>query len=152
MTQTEIALHDLYLEDETAWLEAMVQRIEAGAFQELDYANLREFLSDMAIRERREVASRMATLLTHILKWTFQPESRTRSWKGTIIHQRHELEDMASRGVLRNHAEAVLPDAYCKAVQRAAAETGLSETAFPVECEFSFDDLLAFDPPSDPSE
>jgi hypothetical protein len=150
MTQTEIA-HDLYLDDETAWLEAMVQRIESGAYQELDYANLREFLSDMAVRERREVESRMRVLLTHILKWRFQPDHRTRSWKGSIIAQRQELISMASRGVLRNHADNVLLDVYRDAVEQASAETGLPANSFPAECEYSVDELLAFVPSSDPS-
>jgi len=39
-----------------------------------------------------------------------------------------------SRGVLRNHAEAVLADVYRKAIERAAAETGLPVETFPVEC------------------
>jgi hypothetical protein len=59
MTQTELALSDLYLADETAWLEAMAELIESGNRSDLDFANLREYLSDMAKRDRREVRSRL---------------------------------------------------------------------------------------------
>lgn len=85
MTHTEIALTELYLEDETAWLDAMADLLKAGSYAELDHANLQEFLSDMANRDRREVESRLVVLLTHVLKWVAQPDHRTRSWKSTIL-------------------------------------------------------------------
>lgn len=148
MTRTVLPLTELYLEDETAWLDAMADRIRAGAHAELDYANLEEYLSDMARRDRREVESRLVVLLMHILKWMYQPDQRTGSWRGSIVEQRQELIRLASRGVLRNHAESVLNEAYTEAVERAVAETGIAIEAFPAECEYSVDELLAFDPSS----
>ncbi len=143
--QAPDALHELYEMDETAWLEAMSELIQEGRCEELDYQSLKEYLTDMARRDRRELESRLATLLVHLLKWTHQPERRSGSWRGTIIEQRHELERLARRGVLRNHAEAVLADAYAEAVERAAAETDLSRETFPPECPYSLDQLLASD-------
>lgn len=133
----------LYERDETAWLEAMSEMIRLGRLEELDYPNLAEYLTDMARRDRREVESRLTVLLTHVLKWVHQPDRQSGSWKGTIIAQRQELEGLASRGVLRNHAEAVLADVYRKAVERAAAETGLSIETFPDTCPYALDDLLS---------
>jgi Domain of unknown function DUF29 len=146
MQRTELALPDLYAEDETAWLDAMVERLAAGAYADLDYASLREYLTDMAKRDRREVRSRLVVLLAHVLKWVHQPGHRSNSWRGSIVEQRQELRWLAGRGVLRNHAEAVLPDAYQEAVERAVADTGLPATTFPAECPYSVDELLAFDP------
>ena len=146
MTHTEIALTELYLEDETAWLDAMADLLKTGSYAELDHANLQEFLSDMANRDRREVESRLVVLLMHVLKWVAQPDHRTRSWKSTILEQRQELVRLASRGVLRNHAETVLPDVYREAVERAAIETGLTIADFPTECEYTLDMLLSFNP------
>src|SRR5437016_10413994 len=116
-------LAQLYESDETAWLEAMARLIQRGRRDELDYAHLEEYLTDMARRDRREVESRLTTLLTHILKWMHQPDHRSRSWRGSIIEQRQELSRLAERGVLHNHAEAVLGDVYGQAVERATAET-----------------------------
>jgi len=138
-------LSELYEADETAWLEAMAELIRDRQLSGLDYAHLQEYLTDMALRERREVTSRLTTLLTHVLKWSFQPKRRTRSWRGTIIEQRQQLEDHASSGVLRNHAEAVLAEAYKKAVERAAAETGLRADKFPAECPYTLEQLLTKD-------
>jgi len=136
-------LAQLYEADETAWLEAMAELIQQERWADLDYAHLRDYLSDMARRDRREVESRLAVLLTHLLKWMHQPKKRSRSWRGTIILQGQELEGEAARGVLRKHAEAVLADAYAKAVKRAAAETGLPAKVFPAECPYTLEQLLS---------
>jgi hypothetical protein len=135
----------LYEQDETAWLEATAELIRRGRLDEVDYPHLAEYLADMARRDRREVESRLAVLLTHALKWVHQPERRSGSWKGAVVEQRQELEGLASRGVLRNHAEAVLAGVYRKAVERAAAETGLAAETFPAACPYTFDQLLSAD-------
>ena len=146
MPEFDVSLSELYLEDETAWLDSMADLIQSGAYSELDYANLREYLTDMARRDRREVESRLVVLILHVLKWVSQPRLRCRSWQSSIIEQRQELTRLASRGVLRNHAEAVLDEVYSEAVERAVAETGLEVSDFPEECAYSLSELLAFDP------
>jgi hypothetical protein len=146
--RTAAGLSQLYEADETAWLEAMAELIQQARWDELDYAHLGEYLSDMARRDRREVKSRLTTLLAHVLKWVHQPDHRSRSWRGTIITQRQELSDLAAGGVLRNHAEAVLADAYAEAVERTAAETGLAAESFPDECPYTLEQLLSADFPS----
>lgn len=142
-------LAELFEADETAWLEAMVELIRQRQWDELDYRHLEEFLGDVARRDRREVESRLATLLAHLLKWVQQPEQRSRSWRGTIVEQRFELERLADRGVLRNHAEAVLASAYVEAVKRAAAETGLAEESFPAQCPYTLEQLLTAELPAE---
>ena len=135
-------LADLYEIDDTAWLEANSEPIRSGRFDEVDFSNLAEYLSAMARSERREVASRLLVLIAHLLKWRYQPDHRTRSGHGTILHQRHELEGWLESGVLRLHAAEVLAQSYVKAVRQAAVETGISESAFPTECPFSLDEVL----------
>lgn len=147
--QAASILSQLYEADETAWLEAMADLIRQGRWAELDYSHLEEYLSDMARRDRREVESRLTTLLAHVLKWIHQPDHRSRSWRGTIIEQRQELSLHAASGVLRNHAEAVLPAAYAKAIERAAEETGLSAESFLAECPYTLEQLLATGFPAD---
>jgi hypothetical protein len=142
-------LAQLYEADETAWLEAMAELIAQGRWDDLDYAHLGEYLSDMARRDRREVKSRLTTLLAHLFKWLHQPERRSRSWRGTIIEQRQELSGLVTRGVLRQHAEAVLAEAYAEAVERVVAETGLAADAFSAECPYTLEQLLSPDLPTD---
>jgi hypothetical protein len=99
----------------------------------------------MARRDRRDVKSRLGQLMAHLLEWEFQPGQRSRNWRATIIRQRQELADLASTGVLRNHAEAALREAYPSAVELATAETGLARDTFPGECPYTVDGLLATD-------
>jgi hypothetical protein len=131
--RTPHALAALYEADETAWLELTADLVRAGRLGEIDPRTLAEYLTDMAKRDRREVFSRLVTLLTHLLKWEHQPEGRTGSWRGTIREQRRELRQLLESGTLRNHALAVLADAYAEARAQAADETGLGVATFPVE-------------------
>ena len=133
----------LYERDETAWLEAMSGLAASGRYSEMDYRHLSEYLADMAKRDRREVFSRLVVLWTHLLKWQHQPEGRSGSWRGTIREQRRELRQLLESATLRNHAEAVLADAYAEARRQAADETGLSLDAFPTEDAQGLDELLA---------
>ncbi len=144
-----VALTDLYLEDETAWLETMADLIGAGAVADLDFDHLREYLLDMARRDCREVESRLVVLLMHLLKWEHQPGQRSRGWHATIAEQQQELRRLAGRGVLRDHAQANLTDLHPDAVARAAAETGLEPDAFPAVCAFTFESALGFVPRMD---
>jgi Domain of unknown function DUF29 len=133
----------LYESDETAWLEAMSELIEQGRVDELDYPHLAEYLADMAKRDRREVESRLTLLIEHLLKWTYQPEKQTGSWRRTIVVQRQELAEMCGKGVLRSHAEENLAKSYAKAAERAISETGLAFNTFPTESPYSLDQLLS---------
>ena len=147
-TRPTVTLSGLYEADETAWLDVMVGMIRAGRVEELDFANLGEYLTDMARRDRREVKSRLVILIAHLLKWSDQPGRRSTSWRATIITRRQELDDLIGGGVLRRHAEDVLSDAYRNAVELATAETGLPHESFPSECPYSLEGLLAIDLPA----
>jgi hypothetical protein len=142
-TTENLPMSVLFERDETAWLETMSQLAAEGRYAEMDYPNLSEYLADMAKRDRREVSSRLVTLLAHLLKWEHQPDQRCGSWRGTILEQRRELRKLVESGTLYNHAVAVLAEAYDDARRQAAAETGLPRTAFPGACRWDLDKLLA---------
>jgi hypothetical protein len=128
--------------DETAWLERTAELIQAHRYDELDYQNLAEYLGDMARRDRREVVSRLRTLLAHRLKWDHQPDMRTSSWATTIRVQLHELQDIFESQTLRNYADEIVAKAYTRARKEAADETALPESRFPAECPYTIDELL----------
>jgi hypothetical protein len=143
MTLTESPpLADLYLQDETAWLDIMSKLVAERRFAEMDLPHLSEYLNDMAIRDRREVCSRLMTLLVHLLKYEYQPEKRPGSWDATIMEQRDELRMVLESRTLFNHAEKRLADAYENARKRAAAETGLPRSTFPAECPWDLETIL----------
>lgn len=136
-------LCELYETDETAWFEEMARLIADHRFKELDTEHLSEFLSDMARRDKREVLSRLVSLLVHLLKWKHQSAQRSNSWQATIANQRDELNDLLESATLRKHAREVLDKAYERAVRQAALETGLEIGSFPTECPFTLESALA---------
>jgi uncharacterized protein DUF29 len=135
-------LAQLYEKDETAWLEAMARLIKQRRRRELDFVHLAEYLTDMARRDRREVKSRLATLLAHLLKWRHQPKKRSRSLLVTAEQERQALVELLGSRTLRNHAEAILADAYADGLRLAIVETGLPTNEFPAECPFTLESLL----------
>jgi hypothetical protein len=137
------SLSSLYEQDETAWLETMAGLVARKQYADLDHKNLSEFLFDMAKRDRREVHSRLVILMCHLLKWEQQPEKQTGSWRGTIREQRRELRLLLDSKTLKNHAEAILADAYADARKQAADETEMKLSRFPNECRWDVDDLLS---------
>ena len=145
VTKTLDSLKDLYLADETAWLDATAELIRAGRLDDLDYTHLAEYLEDMAKRDRREVFSRLVVLLSHLLKWQFQAEGQSASWRGTIREQRLHLQLLLESATLKKHAESVLAEAYARARKDAADETGMKLSRFPKECSWDIDELLSDD-------
>jgi len=135
-------LSDLYTTDETAWLEATARLVAEGRFAEVDAANLIEYLTSMAIRDRREVKSRLTVLLIHLLKWYYQPDKRTPSWMETVRNERLELEQLLESGTLLNHAETVFTEVYGRARAEAVRETKLDAEVFPAGCPWTFEEVL----------
>ena len=135
-------LQELHEQDQIAWLEEMAGLLREQRYEELDYSNLETFLLEMAQRDRREVKSRLTLLLTHLLKFDYQPEERSRSWQVTILHQRQELQDVLESATLNHYFLTIIESAYANAVKRVALETGLAETVFPATCPYSAAQIL----------
>ncbi|HVC94743.1 MAG TPA: DUF29 domain-containing protein [Pirellulales bacterium] len=141
--RTVLATAGLFELDETCWLEATADLIRQGQLDSVDLATLAEYLTDMARRDRREVFSRLVVLLSHLLKWEYQPDRRSGSWQGTILEQQRELRQLLDSGTLRDHATAVFAEAYADARKQAAAETEIARGTFPEECPWDLEGALA---------
>ena len=97
----------------------------------------------MGASERRELISRLAALLAHLLKWQYQPSFRGRSWQLTIKEQRRQLQrHLKDNPSLHARLDEFIADSYIDSVLLAAKETGLDESAFPIQCPYAQDDLL----------
>lgn len=146
--QANSAVASLYESDETGWLEWTADLVAQGRCDELDRENLSEFLRDMARRDKREVRSRLRILLTHLLKWEYQQDKQTGSWRATILTQRRDLKMILESSTLRNHASEILAETYRDALEMAAVETMIAEEVFPCESPWSLDQLMDEDEPS----
>ena len=68
-----------YEKDVVAWADEQAALLRAGKFSALDIEHIAEEIEDVGKSEQRELASRMALLLAHLLKWQYQPERRGRA-------------------------------------------------------------------------
>jgi len=135
-----------YDEDFYAWTQEQARLLRAGAFSEVDASNLAEEIEDMGKSNRRELGSRLAVLLMHLLKWQFQPNRRSPGWAATIAEQRDEIAEVLSDSPsLRSVVGDKLTTIYARARRKAVSETGLPEKAFPEECPFKPEQILAED-------
>jgi len=132
-----------YETDVVAWSKEQAALLRAGRLSALDIEHIADEVEDVGKSEQRELASRMALLLVHLLKWRHQPERRGKSWEFTVREQRRaivlHLEDVPSLRVTLGNPRwfaAVWSDALAKA----AEETGL--TSFPETCPWSQAEIL----------
>lgn len=134
-----------YDTDVVAWANEQAALIRAGQFDQLDLAHIAEEIEDVGKSEQREIASRMAVLIAHLLKWQFQPDRQSGSWERTIKEQRKaiaiHLRQVPSLKPKLNDAEW-LAVVYGDAVGIASKETGLDGYAFPEFCPWAMSDVL----------
>lgn len=132
-----------YDTDFFSWTEQQARLLRAGELTDVDAQNLAEEIESAGRSDRREIRSRLIVLLTHLLKWEFQPDARSGGWLGTIRGQRDEilaiLEDSPS---LRPVVPSGLARAYKRARENATEETRLPDTAFPAEYPFTPEQIL----------
>ena len=134
---------NLYDQDFYLWIETISKQLKAGKFAEIDLANLIEEIESMGKSEKRELKSRLIVLLMHLLKWQYQPEKRSESWRSTITEQRIcielLLEDSPS---LQPLLIEIFADCYEKARLKASEETGIKLNFFPKESPFTLAETL----------
>ncbi|WP_295445700.1 DUF29 domain-containing protein [uncultured Thiodictyon sp.] len=135
-----------YAEDIAAWSREQASLIRQGRFDLVDIEFVAEEIEDVGKSEQRELASRMAALLNHLLKWQLQPERRGASWEITIRNQRLGLSKRLARTPSLN---PMLTDPdwqeeiWADALAACAAETGL--VTLPLTCPWSFAQVLTLD-------
>ncbi|WP_107670378.1 DUF29 domain-containing protein [Cyanothece sp. BG0011] len=143
---TQINSSTLYDTDFNLWIEATVKQLKSGDFNEIDLDNLIEEIEAMGRSEKRELKSRLAILIMHLLKWKYQGIKRSNSWLNTIREQRLQLslllQDSPS---LKPLLEQEFEQWYNYAKKEAAKETKLSLNTFPESCPFTIEMVLDSD-------
>jgi Domain of unknown function DUF29 len=135
-----------YDTDFYAWAQQQAQALRAKDWSALDLEHLAAEVEDLRKTERRGVRSQLRLILSHLLKWVYQPEKRTESWRSTIANGRvlvqEDLEDLPS---LAPELESLAAWAYPRARRDAVKDTGLPLTTFPEACPWSVEQVLAED-------
>jgi hypothetical protein len=135
-----------YDRDVILWSEEQARLLRARRFSELDLEHLADEIEDVGKSEKRELASRMAVLLAHLLNWRSQPESRSKSSGATIAIQRKRIalvlkETPSLRAVMRNRDWQ--DGVWLDAVAQAQKETGIE--ALPEACPWTMDQAVDAD-------
>jgi hypothetical protein len=133
----------LYEQDFFLWSQTMAEALRSGNFAQLDLENLAEEVASLGRRDRRELQSRLVVLLHHLLKWQFQPEMRSGSWRGTLAEQRMRIRNLLKESPsLRSFFEESVAESYEDAKVQASAETGLEIVTFPEICPYEIGEVL----------
>ena len=133
---------DLYERDYYTWALEQAQALRARSSEALDWENLAEEVEGLARTEARELESRLEVLLIYFLKWRYQPNKRSRSWRLTIREQRQRLAQLLAdnpglKGTLGESTTAT----YALARIVAAPEPRLAERTFPPASSWSFEQI-----------
>ncbi len=136
-------MNTAYDTDVIAWATEQAALLRSGRLAEIDIEHIAEEIEDVGKSEKRELASRLAVLMAHLLKWQFQPGRRGTSWQRTIKEQRraiaaHLLETPSLKVSLDNSIwfDGVWADAIAIAID----ETGLD--LFPEHCPWAIEQIL----------
>jgi hypothetical protein len=142
-TELEPNQQSLYETDYLKWIETTVGKLRVQDYSNIDWDNLIEEIEDMGRSERRSLESNLIVVLTHLLKWQYQPDFRSGSWKGSIVkHCRRIRKALKESPSLKPYLEEVFAECYSDAVAQANAETGLSVETFPQLCPYTSADVI----------
>jgi hypothetical protein len=134
-----------YEKDIVAWANEQASFIRAGRFDLLDLENIAEEIEDVGKAEQRELESRMAVLLAHLLKWQFQPTHRGSSWQNTIRGQRNMVAKRIKKTPSLKHTlqdSEWWDDAWFDATTQASKETGIDAIKFTESCPWTPEQIL----------
>ena len=131
-----------YDKDVILWSQEQARFLRAGRFAELDVEHLADEIEDVGKSEKRELASRTAVLLAHLLKWRSQPENRSKSSRSTIRDQRRRValaikETPSLKAVMRDRDWQ--EDVWLDARAQARKETGLAAEDLPEACPWTME-------------
>lgn len=133
----------LYQKDFYGWCLDQAQSMKNRDFENLDWANLIEEIEAVGGWHRQKLTSSMCIIFMHLLKWIYQPEKRSKSWKNSIERERDYSAFLKEENPSLKSSEAdCIKSAYRLARREAARETGLSAKDFPEEMPFSAEEAL----------
>ena len=133
-----------YEKDIIVWATEEAALLRAGKLSALDIEHIAEEIEDVGKSEKRELSSRMAALLSHLLKWEYQADRRSKSGTSSIGDQRKRiaLALTATPSLRASLTDADwLEEAWLDARSQARTETGLDN--FPESCPWTMDQILS---------
>jgi len=140
----QISTKTLYEQDFNLWLEETVNLLKTRQLSLIDYENLIEEIESMGKRDKKALESNLEQILMHLLKWQYQKNKRSNSWRYSIIEHRNRLKkDFRDSPSLKPYFDNVLEDCYQTAREFTSEQTGLDIKTFPVNLPFTKEQILS---------
>ena len=137
---------ELYAQDFYRWTQEQVALLREGKWHELDCEHLMEEIADLGLSARKELRSYLEGLVLHLLKWRYQPDYQTRSWRDSIAENRAGVpEALQETPSLRPQLPLLLVECYPPARRKAARQTRLPLVTFPEHCPWTVEQILSDD-------
>jgi len=132
-----------YETDFYSWAKHNAQLLRNGQLDQADWEHIAEGLEEMSGSKESELENRLGVLLTHLLKWRYQPERKGNSWSATIEEQRRRVKRVLKKNPgLKSYFAEAFDYAYGDARLMATRETGMDKKTFPEICPFSAEQTL----------
>jgi len=133
----------LYDTDYVAWLNDQVAHLRAGRLRALDVENVAEELEGLMRSQRQGLENRLVVLILHLLKWDHQPGQRSNRWRSRVAEKRGRIQRLLRDSPsLRPSLDEAAREVYSEALERAAIETGLSESSFPQTLPYTIEQIF----------
>jgi len=132
------------IEDDFAlWAAEQGALLRGRNFERIDLENIAEEIESLGRSGKYEIVSRLEVLLCHLLKWQFQGEKRTNSWRATLREQRRRILDVIEESPsLKRYPGEKLDRAYIIGRGAAIDQTRLPESTFPETCPYTIEQVL----------
>jgi hypothetical protein len=135
-----------YEGDFYAWTQYQAQTLRELRPNSIDWENIAEEIETLGRSQRSEIRSRLTVALIHLLKWAYQPDKRSNSWKASILGARSEiLDELADSPSLKRYPGQVIARQYRLARLEASGDTSLDLELFPETCPFTIEQILDLD-------
>jgi hypothetical protein len=133
----------LYDRDTSLWVEDTVAKLRARDFANLDLENLIEEIESLGKQQKQELRNRLGILIGHLLKWDYQPELRSKSWKATIREQRDEVyEILHDNPSLKPYLGEAMQKGFQKGINLVLKETPLDLPELPQAMPYTIAQIL----------
>ncbi|MBD2530696.1 DUF29 domain-containing protein [Nostoc flagelliforme FACHB-838] len=134
---------DLYEQDFYLWIQTTAELLKQGRLTEVDLENLIEEIETMGRSEKKALRSNLEMVLMHLLKYKYQADKRSGSWRATIREHRKRLrEALEESPSLKPYFNEVFGRCYNDARLLATDETELHLAIFPEESPFTPEQTL----------
>ncbi len=133
---------DLYDTDVALWSEQQADALRRRATNEIDWDNVANEIKSLSRSDKREIRSWLVVICEHLLKWQFQSEERSNSWRGRLREAHCEIADLLEESPsMATYSAERLPWAYARAKEKVEEETGLLH--LPDKCPWTLAQVLA---------